>query len=204
VKNALGQTDATVQLKALETPRIEPLLTDQEVTLNRSLVLKTNVFGRPKVDVQWLKDQKPLTSSDRIKIERIDDECILTIANIKEEDIGSYTLSAKNKLNKIDTTANVKVTAALKFNNQLNNLDILQGANGTLSVECEGVPKPKLTWYFNDTEIKSTQKTRIDTKGSTSTLTINKADMPDIGVYKVVADNGKERIETQANVDVLW
>ena len=202
MKNALGQTDATVQLKALETPRIEPLLTDQEVTLNRSLVLKTNVFGRPKVDVQWLKDQKPLTSSDRIKIERIDNECILTIANIKEEDIGSYTLSAKNKLNKIDTTANVKVTAALKFNNQLNNLDILQGANGTLSVECEGVPKPKLTWYFNDTEIKSTQKTRIDTKGSTSTLTINKADMPDIGVYKVVADNGKERIETQANVDV--
>lgn len=26
--------------------------------------------------------------------------------------------------------------------------------------------------------------------------------MPDIGVYKVVADNGKERIETKANVDV--
>jgi hypothetical protein len=26
--------------------------------------------------------------------------------------------------------------------------------------------------------------------------------MPDIGIYKVVADNGKERIETQANVDV--
>lgn len=56
--------------------------------------------------------------------------------------------------------------------------------------------------YFNDTEIKSTQKTRVDTKGPVSTLTINKADMPDVGVYKVVADNGKERIETQANVDV--
>ena len=39
-------------------------------------------------------------------------------------------------------------------------------------------------------------------KGSTSTLTISKADMSEIGVYKVVADNGKERIETQANVDV--
>lgn len=56
--------------------------------------------------------------------------------------------------------------------------------------------------YFNDNEIKSTQKTRIDTKGPTSTLTINKADMPDIGVYKVVADNGKEKIETKANIDV--
>ena len=42
----------------------------------------------------------------------------------------------------------------------------------------------------------------MDTKGPVSTLTINKADMPDIGVYKVVADNGKERIETKANVDV--
>jgi hypothetical protein len=26
--------------------------------------------------------------------------------------------------------------------------------------------------------------------------------MPDIGVYKVVADNGKEKIETKANIDV--
>ncbi|CAM4905811.1 unnamed protein product [Rotaria socialis] len=202
VKNSLGETDTTVQLKALETPRIEPLLTDKEVTLNQPLVLKANVHGRPKVDVQWLKDQKPIASSDHVKIERKDDECILTIPNIKEEDIGVYTLSIKNKVSKVDSTANVNVTAPLKFNSQLNDLDIIQGSNGVLTVECDGVPKPKLTWYFNDNEIKSTQKTRIDTKGSISTLTINKADMPDIGVYKVVADNGKERVETKAHVDV--
>ena len=202
VKNSLGETDTTVQLKALETPRIEPLLTDQEVTLNQPLILKTNVYGRPKVDVQWLKDNKPLAPSDRIKLERNGDECSLTIGNIKEEDIGSYTLSVKNKIGKIDSISNVKVTAALKFVNQLNDLDLIQGSNGTLTVECEGVPKPKLTWFFNDNEIKSNQKTRIDTKGSTSTLTINKADMPDIGIYKVIADNGKDKIETQANIDV--
>ena len=202
VKNALGQSETTAQLKALEAPRIEPQLADQEVTLNQPLVLKSNVYGRPKVDIQWLKDQKPITPSDRIRIERNNDECQLTIANIREEDIGTYTLSVKNKLSKIDSTANVKVTAALKFNNQLNDLDIIQGSNGVFTVECEGVPKPKLTWFFNDNEIKSNQKTRVDTKGNTSTLTINKADMPDIGIYKVVADNGKERIESQANVDV--
>jgi len=202
VKNSLGETDTTVQLKVLETPRIEPQLTDKEVKVNQPLVLKANVHGRPKVDVQWLKDQKPITPSDRIKIERNGDECILTIPNIKEEDIGAYTLSVKNKVGKVDTTSNVNVTAALKFNNQLNDLDIIQGSNGTFTVECEGVPKPKLTWYFNDNEIKPNQKTRVDTKGPTSTLTINKADMPDVGVYKVVADNGKEKIETKANVDV--
>jgi len=202
VKNPLGETDTTVQLKVLETPRVEPQLTDKQVTLNQPLVLKTNVYGRPKVDIQWLKDQKPLTSSDHIKIERNGDECILTIPNIKEEDIGIYTLSVKNKVGKVDTTSNVNVTAPLKFNNKLNDLDIIQGSNGSLTVECEGVPKPKLTWYFNDNEIKPNQKTRVDTKGPLSTLTINKADMPDIGIYKVVADNGKERIETQANIDV--
>ncbi|CAF0916357.1 unnamed protein product [Adineta ricciae] len=202
VKNPLGETATTVQLKVLETPRIEPQLTDKEVTLNQPLVLKANVHGRPKVDIQWLKDQKPLTPSDRVKIERIGDECILTVPNVKEEDMGAYTLSVKNKVGKVDSTANVNVTAALKFNNQLSDLDIIQGSNGVLTVECEGVPRPKLTWYFNDTEIKPNQKTRVDTKGPLSTLTINKADMPDIGVYKVVADNGKERIETKSNVDV--
>ncbi|CAF2489671.1 unnamed protein product [Rotaria sp. Silwood2] len=202
VKNPLGETDSTVQLKALETPRIEPALVDKEVTLNQPLVLKTKVHGRPKVDVQWLKDQKPITPSDHVKIEQNGDDCILTIPNIKEEDMGTYTLSVKNKVGKVDSTSHVNVTAPLKFNSQLNDLDIVQGANGVLSVECEGVPKPKLTWYFNDNEIKSTQKTRVDTKGPASILTINKADMPDIGVYKVVADNGKEKIETTAHVDV--
>ncbi len=134
---------------SIETPRIEPQLTDQQVILNQPLILKTNVYGRPKVDIQWLKDQKPIASSDRIKIERNNDECILTIANIKEEDIGTYTLSAKNKVGKVDSILNVKVTASLKFTNQLNDLDIIQGSNGVLSVECEGVPKPKLTWYVN-------------------------------------------------------
>jgi hypothetical protein len=61
--------------------------------------------------------------------------------------MGTYTLSVKNKVGKVDSTSNVKVTAALKFNNQLNDLDIIQGANGVLTVECEGVPRPKLTWY---------------------------------------------------------
>ena len=191
--------------------------------MNQPLVLKANVHGRPLTEIQWLKDQKPLSSSEHIKIERQGDECRLTIPNVKEEDVGTYTLSVKNKVGKLDSTANVKVTAPLKFSNKLNDLDVIQGSNGTLTVDCEGVPKPKLTWlvtiylnkvtsnnkssfflfrYFNDTEIKPNQKTRVDTKGSTSTLTINKADIPDIGVYKVVADNGKERIETTANVDV--
>ena len=82
-----------------------------------------------------------------MKIEHNVDECSLTVANIKEEDIGTYTLLVKNKLGKIDSVANVKVIAALKFNKQLTDLDILQGSNGNLSVVCEGLPKPKLTWY---------------------------------------------------------
>ena len=52
-----------------------------------------------------------------------------------------------DKVGKVDSTANVKVIAALAFNKQLNDLDIIQGSSGILSVECEGVPKPKLTWY---------------------------------------------------------
>ncbi|CAF4154461.1 unnamed protein product, partial [Rotaria magnacalcarata] len=69
----------------------------------------------------------------------------LTIANIKEEDIGAYVLSVKNKLGKVDTTSNVKVTAPLNFSKPLDDLNIIQGSNGVLSVDCGGVPKPKLT-----------------------------------------------------------
>ena len=116
------------------------------MTLNETLVLKANVYGRPKVEVQWLKDQKPLTTSDRVRIERQDDEATLTISNVKEEDMGTYTLSVKNKVGKIDSASNVKVTAALKFNQPLSDLDIIQGGNGVLMAECEGVPRPKLTW----------------------------------------------------------
>lgn len=122
-------------------------MVDQEVTLGQPLVLKANVYGRPLTEIQWLKDNKPVTPSDHIKIERNGEECQFTIPNVKEEDSGVYTLSVKNKVGKTDTSANMKVTAPLKFNHQLNDLDIIQGSNGTLTIECEGVPKPKLTWY---------------------------------------------------------
>ena len=96
-----------------------------------------------------MKDQKPLKSSEHIQIECNNDECILTIPNVKEEDNGTYTISVKNKVGQINSISNVNVTAPLRFNNQLNNLNIIQGSNGTLNVQCEGVPKPKLTWYVS-------------------------------------------------------
>ena len=57
--------------------------------------------------------------------------------------------------------------------------------------------------FFNDVELKSTQKQSISTKGNVHSLTVNRADQTDAGIYKAVADNGTGKtVETTCTLTV--
>ncbi len=57
--------------------------------------------------------------------------------------------------------------------------------------------------FFNDVELKSTQKQTISSKQNVHSLTINRADQTDAGIYKAVADNGTGKtVETACTLTV--
>ncbi|CAF5178226.1 unnamed protein product, partial [Rotaria magnacalcarata] len=68
--------------------------------------------------------------------------------------------------------------------------------------QIEAIPKPKVTFYINDQEVKSTAKIKVEAKGDVYTLAFSKVDLPDSGTIKVVADNGTDKSEITAKLNV--
>jgi len=60
-----------------------------------------------------------------------------------------------------------------------------------------------LNRFFNDVELKSTQKQTISSKQNVHSLTINRTDQTDAGIYKAIADNGTGKpVETTCTLTV--
>jgi hypothetical protein len=56
--------------------------------------------------------------------------------------------------------------------------------------------------FFNDTELKTSAKHKIESKQNVFSLTVNKCDHPDVGTYRVHVDNGIDHTEQTAKLNV--
>ncbi|CAF4770339.1 unnamed protein product, partial [Rotaria sp. Silwood2] len=81
-------------------------------------------------------------------------------------------------------------------------INVLLGQPGTFNLTCDAFPTPKVTWFFNDTELKNSPKHKIETKQNVFSLTVNKCDHPDVGIYRAHIDNGIDKTEHTAKLHV--
>ncbi|KAJ7995011.1 hypothetical protein DPEC_G00255470 [Dallia pectoralis] len=94
------------------------------------------------------------------------------------------------------------VTEAPKFTHPLVNRSVIAGYNATLSCSVRGIPKPKVTWYKNKTDISNEGKYRMLSKQGVLTLEIRKPCLFDGGVYMCKAVNacGEDAVECKLEV----
>ena len=209
LKNSEGEITSQAKLDVHVAPVIGSLPAKIEAVEGQQIVIPCKVSGRPKPEITFLKDKKDVMTLDdkarfRIEHDEKTDEVRLIISNVKEEDQGKYTIRAKNPAQTVEEHTNLVVSAPLAFVDKLEDTDVISGQNLTLTCRCQGIPKPTIKWYQNDTEIKSTTKQKIESKpDGTQTLTINRVDLTDGGQFKVVATNPQGTVTSTCNVNVL-
>ena len=76
------------------------------------------------------------------------------------------------------------------------------GQSGTFTFICDAFPAPKVTWFVNDTELKNSTKHKIEVKQNVYSLTVNKCDNADMAVYRAQIDNGIDKGEQSAKLNV--
>lgn len=163
------------------------------------------IEGRPQIDVTWLKNGKELKSNENpnyvFTSDKENNKESFKILKADGDDQARYTLQIKNKVGKAEVNINIIVKASLQFTKTLSDVATTVGQPLTFSCECFGLPKPTATtWYFNDVELKSSAKYKIESKYPLMNLTVNKTDLVDIGTYRVVITNGEQTIDNQANL----
>ena len=223
--NELGQVQTEAKLQVINAPNFVSGLRDQSVIAKETIELCVQVAGTPQPTLIWLKAGKEIKPDEKkysiVPIDK-DGNAKLIIRDVNEEDQALYSCVAKNKVGSSQTDGNLKVTAPLKFIQPLQDTDVLNTQNATLTCEVQGIPKATVKWFFNDVELKSTQKQTIAAKQNVHSLTVTRADITDagryllicivgdidrsfrlVGVYRAVADNGSGTpVETTCTLTV--
>jgi hypothetical protein len=144
IENALGTVESHVQLTTVDTVTIQPLTKAMKTDLKQheTLTLEFNVDGKPKPDIVFMKDGKEIKPSARTQItyDEKTNICRLTVTDVGQDDQGTYTLVATNKLGKQESEpVKVNVTAPIVVRTKLpETIDGIFGEPVTLTVEAEG------------------------------------------------------------------
>ncbi len=206
IHNQFGEITSKGKLSCLIPPSISPAtMNDTILQRGDEIEYQFEIEGRPQVDIIWLKNGKELKLNENSNYlftsDKENHKEIFKILKADGDDQARFTLQIKNKAGKTEVNINIIVKASLQFTKILSDVATIVGQPITFSCECFGLPKPTLiTWYFNDIEIKSSAKYKIESKYPLINLTINKTDLIDIGKYRVVITNDEQTIEGQANL----
>nr|XP_021335212.1 neurofascin isoform X2 [Danio rerio] len=122
------------------------------VLRGEELLLECIAAGVPTPTITWSKRGGDLPTK-KVRIGNFDKT--LRILNVSEEDIGSYTCMASNRIGSIRHTVEVQVKAAPFWLEKPINLVLAPDESGRLVCRANGSPKPTIQWLVNGEPIES-------------------------------------------------
>lgn len=140
-------------------------------------------LSRPDVPVTWLKNRKPLTPSDRIRILCERYRHVLQIMEAIPEDEGEYTLLLPNNT---ETSAVIKVKEKpAKFTKPLEETKAKEGDNVTLTCKLDK-QNVFCTWLKDGKELQPGDGVQISSDGYTQQLILTDVTIKDAAKYTCV------------------
>jgi hypothetical protein len=85
----------------------------------------------------------------------------------------------------------------------LKDSEAIEGIPFEFTCEASGVPKPEITWFFEETQLKEDDNFEISTNNNTYTLKIKNPNDSSNGLYKAIFKNDLGTVETKGNLTVL-
>lgn len=161
----------------------------EEVTIKQkeTIVLMAKVTGNPVPDITWLRNNKPLHPSDRIKTEFDGANLTLTILNADSEtDSGDYKCIASNVVGKACHGARVTIDVdTVKFTKILHKTYTVE-ENRTTTLACETSHSVPTKWFHNDKELSGMDHRVIVHEARVHKLIIKSTSFDDAGLFKCV------------------
>ncbi|XP_031365474.1 obscurin isoform X3 [Apis dorsata] len=202
--NVVGklQSDLSEQKPGFVNP-----MRDVYVEEGQPLNLSVSFIGNPIPDVSWSKDGAPLQPSDRLTITCDGKKTELEINPCESKDVGVYECRISNPLGEDSTrsTANVRrIFQPPSFIHAFKDLQQLPTFDAKFLARVSGVPRPDITWYFNEKPIEQDDdKYKIKRDGDACCLYVKDCTYDDSGLYKCRAVNKGGEAECAANLTIV-
>lgn len=181
-----------------------------EVVEGEPARLECRVTGLPSPNITWLKDEKVIVESIRVKTSMEGELCFLLIPETTLDDEGEFKCEARNDFGKATTMSELLVNEPAEeeipptFSPLVGQgpLELTATGDLTLEVGVTGQPEPTVQWLIGNKPLPKSEKYVLESKEDTHKLTIKEAGPGDTGSYVVKAENPAGTNTRTFNVDI--
>ncbi|XP_054713925.1 hemicentin-1-like [Uloborus diversus] len=204
--NPAGKDSRLFMLNVLVPPRVRNIIQEDSrtnVIEGNSTEIKCYVHGNPQPTVSWKKDGQIMFPDRTFKMQLLDNNQLLQIANVEAEDGGRYTCVATSPLGTEERHFDLHVQVPPKIYDD-QNTDYVALLNKPLTIHCEadGTPKPVITWMKNGHLIDPFLDPNLQSLKEESALLIRRARLEDSGKYTCIATSTAGQDERNFNIHV--
>ncbi|XP_033609355.1 obscurin isoform X4 [Cryptotermes secundus] len=165
-----------------------------------------NVEAYPKPAVKWFLNDIEITEK-KTEFTREEDEnnYKLIIKKVTTDLAGKYECKVINDLGTIDTACNFTVQYKPHFPKGLTNIEVDEGQELTLSIQCSAVPEPTIKWFKDGQEVTADAHIKISRDSQSLEnyyLTVTLVKGADAGDYEAKAENSMGTATTKNTVKV--
>nr|CAD7588172.1 unnamed protein product [Timema genevievae] len=207
VWNDYGWKKSDCQINVKCAPKFRTKLSDQQASEgDTNIEFTINVEAYPKPKVSWYLNEVEITEkkTEYTKIEE-GDNYKLIIKEVTTELSGKYSVKVVNDLGSNESDSTFTVNYKPKFPKKLKDVEVDEGDSLTLTIECSGVPEPKVKWYKDGQEVSADANIKISRNSSRLeeyNLTVNIVKGKDSGVYEARAENSMGSAITKGTVKI--
>ncbi|XP_046882537.1 leucine-rich repeats and immunoglobulin-like domains protein 1 [Hypomesus transpacificus] len=174
---------------------------DRAIRTGTTARLECAAEGHPTPQIAWQKDggtDFPAARERRMHV--MPDDDVFFITDVKPEDMGVYSCTAKNTAGTVSANASLTVLETPHLVQDLEDRSVVVGDTVALQCKALGSPPPRITWLRNDQPLRPSDRHHF-TPGN-QLLVIGSAALEDEGRYTCVMSNplGTERAHSQLSV----
>ncbi|XP_008407784.1 leucine-rich repeats and immunoglobulin-like domains protein 1 isoform X1 [Poecilia reticulata] len=179
----------------LKTPR------DSTIRMGHTARLECAAGGHPAPQIAWQKDggtDFPAARERRMHV--MPDDDVFFITDVKPEDMGVYSCTAKNTAGTVSANATLTVLETPHLAQEMEDRSVAVGDTVALQCKALGSPPPRITWLRDDQPLRPSDR-HYFTPGN-QLLVIGAASPEDAGRYTCLMSNtlGTERAHSQLAV----
>ncbi|XP_055516059.1 hemicentin-1-like [Leucoraja erinacea] len=203
--NVAGTSSQDYSVEVYATPTIkngDGQQTEVSVIKGAAATLKCDAHGVPQPTLTWVKDSRPLVTTQDIWVEN--EGQLLHVQSAQEQHAGRYTCLAVNAAGRAQRTFALSVLvppAILGEMGSAENTSTLLSNPLTLLCEASGTPPPTFTWFRNGSPIVSSSNMQVLSGGRT--LRLSRVLVGDTGRYVCVVNNTAGEARKDFHLDVL-
>ncbi|XP_018408468.1 PREDICTED: hemicentin-1 [Nanorana parkeri] len=195
--NEVGSAQIHINLYVQEIPVIHGQADYLEATVNNSIILSCEAFGTPTPTITWQKEGVGVKTGGHYTVFS---NGRLKIANVTQEDGGTYTCIAQNPAGTALGKIKLKVLEPPLIKPHKKEYTIVMDEPVTMICEAYGNPTPEITWHKNGAPFA---KSAVQRTIGTGVLQIGYAQPDDAGLYTCTAENAVGSMSSNMNLSVL-